>query len=93
MEILDTFALELPCQTCGGTYRLPLKNIALSQQVMHDGCPVHDERECPPVHNAPLLGPEVLAELKSVWSKLESQARGAGGRLVLESEPETPLPG
>lgn len=80
--ILDTIALELPCAQCGQSYRVPLKVIVLSQQMLHEGCPVSEERECPPVFYAPLLDSGLLEELQAVWARLDNQARAAGGRMV-----------
>jgi hypothetical protein len=81
--ILDAVCLELPCPRCGQSYRVPLKVIGLSQQMLHEGCPVSEERECPPVFYGPLLDPALLDELQAVWTRLESQALAAGGRVVI----------
>jgi hypothetical protein len=79
---LDDLGLELPCAQCGGVYRLPLKSVALSHRMLHDGCPVADERECPPVFYGPLVEASLLVELEALLGKLGQQAQGAGGRLV-----------
>jgi len=89
MNVLDTFALEIDCPQCGGAYRVPLRNIALSQNMMaHQGCPVHDERECPPAFDATLLDKQLLQDLQALWGRLDEQSRRAGARLVIESAPD-----
>ncbi len=47
MDILEAVEVELPC---GGLYEVTLKQILLSQQMIHEGCPVPADyaTECPP---------------------------------------------
>jgi hypothetical protein len=59
MDILEMVAIEIPCRTCGGRYEVSLKKIALSQQMLHDGCPDRAETECPPSFPFRLRGPTV----------------------------------
>ena len=40
MDILEVVGIEIPCRNCGGRYEVSLKKIALSEQMLHDGCPV-----------------------------------------------------
>jgi hypothetical protein len=47
MDILESVAIEVPCSACGGRYEVTLKQIALSQQMLHEGCPVQVVDECP----------------------------------------------
>ena len=49
MDILEIVAIEIPCSACGGRYEVTLKQIALSQQLLHEGCPVQVVDECPPL--------------------------------------------
>lgn len=44
MDILEIVAIEIPCSACGGRYEVTLKQIALSQQMLHEGCPVQGSR-------------------------------------------------
>lgn len=81
-NLLDDVGLELPCPLCGNSYRLPLKAVDVSQRMMHDGCPLSDERECAPVFYGPLVDPEILHALEAAWKRLEKQAQGAGGHVV-----------
>jgi len=68
---------------CGGRYKVTLKQIALSQQMLHEGCPVQVETECPPLAYSGLAEPELVQELQRVWMRLEEKARRAGGELKL----------
>ena len=47
MDILEMVGIEIPCRNCGGRYEVSLKKIALSQQMLHEGCPVRAETESP----------------------------------------------
>ena len=35
MDILEKLAIEIPCSACGGRYDVTLKQILLSQQMLH----------------------------------------------------------
>lgn len=83
MDILDAAAIEIPCKVCGGRYEVPLKQILLSQEMLHEGCPVQTVEECPPLSYSSLVDQEVIKELQKVWERLEEEARGAGGELRL----------
>ena len=83
MDILEIVAIEIPCSACGGRYEVPIKQVALSQQMLHEGCPVQVERECPPLSYSDLVDPDLIQELQKVWARLETMARGAGGELKL----------
>jgi hypothetical protein len=83
MDILEIVAIEIPCNACGGRYEVTLKQVALSQQMLHEGCPVQVERECPPLFYSGLVGRELVQELQRVWAHLEEKAREASGELKL----------
>jgi hypothetical protein len=48
MDILSLAAIQLQCFECGGSYLVPLRDVLLSHKILHDGCPVAAETECPP---------------------------------------------
>ena len=75
MDILEMVAIEIPCSACGGRYEVTLKQIALSQQMLHEGCPVQVEDECPPLAYSGLADQELVQELQRVWVQLEEKAR------------------
>jgi hypothetical protein len=83
MDILELVAIEIPCNACARRYEVPLKQIALSQQMLHDGCPVQVVDECPPLAYSGLVDQELIHELRKVWMRLEEKARAAGGELKL----------
>ena len=85
MDILEIVAIEIPCSTCGGRYEVTLKQIALSQQMLHEGCPVRVETECPPLSFSGLVDQELIQDLQKIWLRLEKKARGASGELKLHS--------
>ena len=86
MDILELVSIEIPCSACGGRYEVTLKQVALSQEMLHEGCPVRLETECPPLAYSGLVGQELVQELQSVWTLLEENARGAGGELKLRGQ-------
>lgn len=83
MDILEKLAIEIPCSACGGRYEVTLKQILLSQKMLHEGCPVQVVEECPPLAYSGLVDHEVIQELQAVWARLEEKARGVGGELKL----------
>ncbi len=83
MDILEIIAIEIPCNACGGRYEVTLKQIALSQKMLHDGCPVQVADECPPLSYSGLVDKELVRELQQIWERLEEKARGDSGELKL----------
>ncbi|MGA2713533.1 MAG: hypothetical protein ABSG41_10550 [Bryobacteraceae bacterium] len=81
MDILEILAIEIPCRTCGGRYEVTLKQVALSQQMLHEGCPVRAETECPPLFYSGFVDRELAQDLQKIWSRLEQEARGASGEV------------
>jgi len=51
--------------------------------MLHEGCPVQVETECPPLAYSGLVDQELVQELQRVWVRLEEKAREAGGELKL----------
>ena len=78
MDILEFVAIEIPCVACGGRYEVTLKQITLSQKMLHDGCPIRVETECPPLAQSGLVDQEIIQELQSIWGRLEEKVRGTG---------------
>jgi hypothetical protein len=83
MNILDTVGISLPCHSCGNTYRVPLRDVLLSHTILHDGCPVAQETECPPAFQSRLFERKDIEELERAFSRLDQRARADGGELVL----------
>lgn len=72
----------MPCLVCGGSYRLSLRKLRLSQLMMDAGCDVRHFSECPPGAFAHLIDPEVLADFEAAVRRITAAAADAGGRLV-----------
>lgn len=83
MDILEAITIELGCAACGGQYEISLKQVLLSQNMLHEGCPVEDQRECPPLFYADLVDRELIQELQHVWLRLEEKTHAAGRKLSL----------
>jgi hypothetical protein len=83
MDLLSIAALRFRCRLCGETYSVPLRSILLAHQVMHAGCPVATETECPPVFQSRLATRAALRRLERAWKEMERQASSAGTELVL----------
>ncbi len=88
MSILDLIAVRLPCRACGQEYEVPLRNVLLSQRLLHEGCPVAEETECPPLAEAKLADEKLLNDLERLWGRLEDSTAAAGGRIVIHGEQE-----
>jgi len=89
MDILSLAAIRLKCAQCGESYLVPLRDVALSHQIMHEGCPVAEETECPPLFQSRLASEWAVKTLDQAWRRLERRATAVGGELVLR-EPVTP---
>lgn len=85
MDILEAVAVAMQCASCSRQYEVTLKQVLLSHQMLHDGCPVSDERECPPLYLSRIVDEQLASELQSVWDRLEDRARKVGGELTLLS--------
>lgn len=83
MDILEAVTVTMPCSACSNQYELTLKQVVLSHQMLHEGCPVTDERECPPLFWSHLVDEELARDLQSIWSRLEDRVHKAGGELKL----------
>jgi hypothetical protein len=87
VDILEAVAIELSCVACKGRYEVTLKQVLLSQQMLHDGCPVPPSftSECPPLHYADFADHDLIRELERIWLQLEESVRAAGGELLLHA--------
>ena len=93
MDILSFAAIRMPCHHCGQGYSVPLSDILLSHKIMHEGCPVAQETECPPVFQSRLASQSAIENLRRAWRRLEKRAQQDGGELVLmEAKPEPSTP-
>lgn len=91
MNILDFATIRLTCKSCEQVYEVPLRDIRLSHEIVHRGCPVPHETECPPVYQVRICGDEAVEALHSAWIAVSHCAELAGGELVLLSPGEKEL--
>ena len=83
VDMLTAAAIELACNACGKRYLVSLRQILLSQEMMHEGCSARGESECPPEAFAPLVERQLIGDLQRSWERLEERVRAIGGRLTL----------
>ncbi len=83
MDILDHAAIRLLCRNCDHYYEVPLRDILLSHLIVHCGCPVPHETECPPIFQTRICDNEVVQRLQAAWRSASHCAELAGGELVL----------
>jgi hypothetical protein len=86
MDILDAIGIRLPCKNCGQSYEVPLRDIHLSHDIIdHQGCPVSEDTECPPVFQQFLADEKDILALREAWQRLQERASKDGGELVIMS--------
>ena len=83
MNILEALSVRIPCTACEQFYEVPLNDILLSHEMLEQGCPVHDETECPPVFQTRLIPRDVLNDFVKAWQRLEENVHRHNGELVL----------
>ena len=83
LDLLQYIAVRVPCATCGQHYDVNLRQVLLSQQMLHEGCPTPSETECPPLTYAPLANEAALHEFERSWTRLLHQVRAAGFELTV----------
>lgn len=83
-DILNHAFIRMPCNRCGQTYEVPLRDVLLSHTVIRCGCPVHEETECPPLFQIRLFDKEPIKALQSAWTQLAARAASDGGELILK---------
>jgi len=82
MDILNSIAIRIPCPNCHGAYMVPLRDILLSHELLHQGCQIAQETECPPPFQARLAPRPEIEALDRAWRAIEDRARMDGGELV-----------
>lgn len=80
-DLLEHVAVSVPCGTCGQHYNVTLRHVLLAHEMLHEGCPVHSDTECPPLTYAALADESSLRDLERSWTRVAEQARAAGGTL------------
>jgi hypothetical protein len=85
LDLLQCAVIRVPCIACGQRYEVSLRRVLLSQEMMHDGCPVSVETECPPLFCAPLADENAVRDLERSWARLSELVRVRGLDLALRS--------
>lgn len=85
VDILETVSIELSCVGSKGRYEVTLKQVLLSHEMLHDGCPVPPSftSECWPLYYADFATYDFIRELERIWLRLDEGARAVGGELLL----------
>ena len=96
MDILEAIAIQLPCPACGARYGINLKQIFISKQMLHDGCPIPIQypNKCPPLYYADLAACGLIEEIERLWGQLEERIGEVRDELILSTmqKPEMPTP-
>ncbi len=82
MEILNSIGIRICCPNCGEAYTVPLRDVLLSHELLHEGCPVSEETECPPLFQSRLASRPAIEALARAWRDIEERAQEYGGQLV-----------
>jgi hypothetical protein len=82
MEILNSIGVRIRCPNCGDAYTVPLRDVLLSDELLHEGCPVAEETECPPLFQSRLAPQPAIEALVRAWREIEERARRDGGELI-----------
>lgn len=82
LDLLQHLAVRVPCEACGQFYSVSLRQVLLSQQMLHRGCPAEDS-ECPPVTYAALANETALHDLERSWSRVLREVRMLGLELTV----------
>lgn len=83
LDLLQHIAVRVPCAACGQYYDVSLRQVLLSQAMLHEGCPSCSETECPPLTYAALANEAALVDFERSWSRLFRQVRKTGFELTV----------
>ncbi len=86
LDIERMLVIELPCQECGGVFRVSLGQILLAQEGMRGKCNALGAQECPGLFYADLISQDLARTLVDTWHQIRRHTENAGGHLVLVPE-------
>ena len=81
LDLLQQIAVSVPCASCGQHYNITLRDVLMSQDMLHEGCPVCHETECLPLTYAALADEAALRDFEQSWSRLLHKVQAAGFEL------------
>ena len=83
MDILDAIVVAMPCSACSGEYEVTLRQALLSHESDARDCSVRmKENARHSIGHASSMN-SLRVSVANVWSRLEDEARQAGGELTL----------
>ncbi len=83
LDLLQHVAVSVPCAACGQRHGVSLRDVLMSQALVHEGCPVPHETECLPLTYAALADEAALREFEQSWSRLLQTVRANGFDLTV----------
>ncbi len=83
LDLLQQIAVSVPCSACGQHYNITLRDVLMSQDMLHEGCPVCHETECLPLTYAALADEAALRDFEQSWSRLLHNVQAAGLELTV----------
>jgi len=84
MDILQSVAVELPCNQCGHRYHVTLAQVLVSQDALTHECLARGDGDCEPLFAARLLDHDLIEKFRDAWDGLANAARASGGVLGLQ---------
>ena len=83
LDLLQHVAVLVPCAACGHHYTVSLRDVLMSQDMMHEECPVSHETECLPLTYAALADESAVREFDRSWRQLRQKVQTAGFELTI----------
>jgi hypothetical protein len=78
LDLLQHVSVIVPCAACRQHYTVTLRDVLMSQDMMHEGCPVYSETECLPLTYAALADEAAVREFEHSWIQVLRKVRTAG---------------
>lgn len=76
MNITDAIGIRLSCKACGQAYEVPLRDILMSHDLLeHEGSPISQDAECPPIAQVLLADDKDIADLLSATVEFTPEFR------------------
>lgn len=86
LDILQHVAVSVPCGACGQHYDVSLRQVLLSQEMLHAGCPTTSDTECPPLTYAALANEAVVRDFERSWRRVVEQVSAMGLDLTMRRQ-------
>ena len=83
LDLLQHVAVFVPCAACGQQDTVSLRDVLMSQDMMHDGCRVCHETECLLLAYAALADESAVRELDQSWRQPRQKVQTAGFELTI----------